>query len=68
MKIIGINTSSRACVYEVLSRSENGSVFVFCGAIITRLGLLFLVEHNNKLAFYSLDEVVEEVLEKLWNE
>lgn len=68
MKIIGINTASRACVYSELSCSEDGSMFLFGDIIITRLGLLFRVEFNSKLMFFSCDEVVEEIIFKEWKE
>jgi|GEM_PF-3435949 len=68
MKILGINALSRACVYDVLLYSENGSVFVVDEVIITRIGFMLFVEHNGKLAFYTLEEVVEEVLGGIWKE
>lgn len=68
MKITGINFKSRVRVYDILSRSKNGSVFWAGDIIMTRLGFLFLVERNNKLAFFTLEEVVEEVLSKKWKE
>ncbi|MCJ2164691.1 MULTISPECIES: hypothetical protein [unclassified Pseudodesulfovibrio] len=68
MKIIGLSATSRACVYGDLLHSEDGEIFVFRDAIITKLGLLFLVEYNNKLIFLSLEEVVEEIICKEWKE
>jgi len=68
MKIIGINASSRACVYDELLNSEDGEIFIFADTVITKLGLLFFVEYNNKLIFLSPEEVVEEIVCKEWKE
>ncbi len=68
MKIMGINTSNRACVYDDILNSEDGEIFVFRDTVITKLGLLFLVEYNNKLKFLSPEEVVEEIICKEWKE
>lgn len=68
MKIIGVSVLSRACVYDGLFHCEDGEIFVFGDTIITKLGLLFLVEQNDKMMFLSLDELVEDILRETWKE